>query len=352
MQFLLPEPLRWLLAPLAALYGGLVEIRNAYFDAGYLPRHRLPVPVISVGNLSVGGAGKTPVTAFLAGYLERQGLRVAVLTQGYGRRSSGLVVLTPRNFWRIPPEKSGDEPRILASRMERGCVLVHRNRIAAAEEALKDPALRPDLFLLDDGFQHRQLARDLDILVVDAATLGQPQQVLPVGWLREPLRRAGRAHLHWFTRANQYPITEREIAAWQRRAGGERPYVVSGHEPCVVRRATDWRAFSPDWLAGKRVVGFCAVANPHSFKKTLMELGAEIADFRAYRDHHVFTPRDWKFLRNKLEEKDADFLIATEKDVVRQAIPEELGDTVFFVELEVQIYRGMDVLSRRLAAFV
>ncbi len=350
MPFLLPEPWRLLLSPLAGLYGGLVEIRNLYFDRGYLPAHKLPVPVISVGNLSVGGSGKTPVTAFLARKLESQGLRVAVLTQGYGRRSRELISLTRDRLRDIPPEKTGDEPRILASRLERGTVWIHRNRIFAARQALNSREYRPDVFLLDDGFQHRFLRRDLEVLTVDARTLQEPQQLLPVGWLREPLRQGRRADLVWFTRVNQSQTRPEDIARWFSRAGFLRPFLLSGHRPAGVVSVADGSLRPAEWLRGRKVIAFCGIAAPESFRRTLVELGAEPEDFHAFRDHKILSQREWRELLRRAEGRGAEWVVTTEKDAVRQEIPKMIRPKLLFLRVEIEIYRGQEILERMLEA--
>jgi len=349
MPIFLPEPLRLLLSPLAALYGGLVEIRNHYFDRGYLPVQKLPVPVVSVGNLTMGGSGKTPVAAYLARRLESRGLNVAVLTQGYGRRCHDLVSLDRQNLSQIPAAETGDEPRILAARLQQGRVWIYRNRVLAARRAMRQTP-RPDVFLLDDGFQFRFLARDLNILTVDAATLNEPQQVIPAGWLREPLHQGYRADLVWFTRANQAQIGRKDIDRWFTRAGFVRPFVLSAHQPVALVVAGERRKLPLEVLRGERVLAFCGIANPESFRMTLMDLGAQLVGFQAFPDHRIISPGRWRKLEQQSRKQRARWLVTTEKDAVRQPVPDFLQGRLLYVQVEVVVLEGEEVLEGKLAA--
>jgi len=276
---------------------------------------RARVPVISVGNLTVGGAGKTPVTRALAMRLIARGRKPAVLTRGYGRRSRAPILgVTPSS--RV--EDVGDEPMLLAKSMP---VFVGAKRARLADIAVE--AGGADVLLLDDGLQHHALARDLDIVVADASNPFGNGALLPRGPLREPLaalRRVKRG-LIWLTRCDlpRHPRTAELLEMGF-------PLVESAYEA----RAD---------LRGKRVFLFAAIARPESFEAIVRALGAEIAGTRWFRDHHFFSADEIAALRRKGE-----LLVTTEKDFVR------LRDTagIIPVPVELRISTGEECLEKAL----
>jgi tetraacyldisaccharide 4'-kinase len=272
------------------------------------------VPVISVGNLTVGGAGKTPVTLALAQRLSARGRRPAVLSRGYGRRSREPLEVSPD----ARVEAAGDEPLLLA---RRGCrVFVGSRRAALAELAIRRGA---DVLLLDDGLQHHGIARDLDVIVVDASNAFGNGRLLPAGPLREPVSALRRVRLGvvWLTRCD-LPRDPRtlELSAFP-----------------AIESAYDGQAD----LRGKRLFLFAGIARPESFAATVRGLGGEIAGTRWFRDHHLFTSRE---LANLRETAGNAQLVTTEKDLARIVTP----GGIVAVRVDVRILRGEDVLDRAL----
>ncbi len=305
------KPPAWslLLAPAAAVF----RAGAALHRAAARPM-KAPVPVISVGNLTVGGAGKTPIALELARRLLRRGRRPAVLSRGYGRRAraEGLVRADAR------AEDVGDEPLLMA---RRGLtVWVGARRAALALRAVEQGA---DVLLLDDGLQHHALARDLDVIAADASNLFGNGALLPRGPLRElpsALRRV-RNGLFWLTRCD---------LARDPRAG-----ILRGFP--VVESAYEGRAD----LRGRRVFLFAGIARPDSFVETVRRLGAEIAGMRWFRDHHYFSARELTQLRAQAT---GATLVTTEKDLARIKRPEG----IVAVPVELRILRGEDALERAL----
>lgn len=304
-----PQPPLWsapLLALSAAWRAGAAIQRAAARPV------KLPVPVISVGNLTVGGAGKTPVTLELAARLSARGRKPAVLSRGYGRRSREALEVSADT----PAELAGDEPVLLA---RRGCkVFVGPRRAELASLALRQGA---DVLLLDDGLQHHGLARDLDVIVADASNPFGNGRLLPAGPLREPasaLRRVRRG-LVWLT--------------WCDRTRDPRTAALGGF-PTVESAYTA----QPD-LRGKRVFLFAGIARPDRFAATVRDLGAEIVGTRWFPDHHSFTPRELAQVRAA-----GALPVTTEKDLVRIARPEG----IVAVRLEMRILRGEDALRSAL----
>lgn len=314
----------WWRTPAPAWTAALAPLEWGYRAGASLHRRlsratRAPVPVISVGNLTVGGAGKTPVALFLGSRLAARGLRPAVLSRGYGRKLRTPMQVSPQSS----VDDVGDEPLLLA---RRGLtVFVGPHRAILARMAVERGA---NVLLLDDGLQHHALARDLDVVVVDASSPFGNGHALPRGPLRElprGLRRVGRGLL-WLTRCDlSRDPRVAELPPW--------PTVESAYEP----RAPE--------LRGRRVFLFAGIARPPSFEATVRALGAEIAGARWFRDHHRYSASDLAGLRRAAG---GALLVTTEKDLVRI----DRGDGIAAVPVEVRVLRGEDALDAAIGALL
>jgi tetraacyldisaccharide 4'-kinase len=295
-----PAPAAWpsayLLAPLAALYGLAVRGRNAYFDRLPHAAQRVPFPVISVGNLTVGGTGKTPLVIELVSRLRGLGRRPAVLTRGYGTR----------------PDQASDEVLELRGALPQAPVIVNPDRVQAARAALAEHDV--DCLVLDDGFQHRRLHRDLDVLTVDALDPWGGARLLPAGRLREPLRGAARAGLFVVTRIDQVaPAARADIEETLRRLA-PRAAVVSAVVRPLELKLLDGASQSCEWLRSQRMMPVCAIGNPAAFVATLRPLGASLAPLQAFRDHHRYSPRDVLRIAAAARAAGAALVVTTRKD--------------------------------------
>jgi tetraacyldisaccharide 4'-kinase len=317
------------LVPAAGIFRAAVAARNLLFDAGIFPAQEVPgLRVLSVGNLTAGGAGKTPVVAFLAERLARAGARVAVLSRGHGRRERRLVRVQGPPW---PPfEEVGDEPLLLAHRHLPGVtVWVGADRVALARAAL---AAGATVALLDDGFQHRRLRRDADVVVLDEAVGLGSGHLLPWGPLREPASALKRASLLWVRVARQaQPLPPFPEGC---------PVVRAQHAAVDVVRP-DGAVAALSSLAGARVLAFCGIARPSAFGQTLRELSAKLVTVHGFPDHHAFLPRELAGLRAEAAALKAE-LVTTEKDSMR--LPADFPASV--VRLGVSLLQGEDVLVR------
>ncbi len=325
--------LAFLLAPLSGLYGLVVRARRSLYRSGVLPARRVGRPVVSVGGLRVGGSGKTPFTVWMARRLRERGARVVVLTRGYGRRKGrGTLLLTGPEAGLADPLEWGDEPLLLAQNLADAAVAVNGDRWRAAKVAGK--RFGPDLFLMDDGFQHLRLARDFDIVLLPAQEDLSRAQCLPGGPLREPLsalrdadvvvcistqrreerRGTGTGSPWWRTFRVDVPVHEARLA------------------PKGLYRLEDQTEVQPKWLAGARIGAFCGIARPASFWETLEGMGLNVIRRRDFPDHHPYSAQDHRNLLSLLA--DSDRLITTEKDAVKiRRFPWPEG-MVLFVRLD------------------
>ncbi|HHL39641.1 MAG TPA: tetraacyldisaccharide 4'-kinase [Deltaproteobacteria bacterium] len=305
----IPAPAHALLYGLSLGYGAAVAARSALYERGVFRSRSLDCRVVSVGNLTVGGTGKTPVTMYVASRLRRMGRRVAILSRGYGGSVKETAVVSDGSAVLLGPAEAGDEPCLMARRLEGVPVLVGPERLRTGERAVRE--FSADVVVLDDGFQHLALRRDLDILLVDGRRGLGNGHLLPRGLLREPPQAAVRAGL----------VMVKEPR------GGERPPflparlrapVVGFHyRPASLREVHGGGRLDTAALRGARVAALCALADPDSFVRTLEELGAAVSSRLFYPDHHAYTPADME--RIAAASRGADLCVTTEKDAVKLA---------------------------------
>lgn len=277
-------PWHRLLLPLAPLYRGAVRARIGAYARGWISSSRLGAPVVSVGNLTFGGTGKTPVVIALVRDLVRRGRHPAVLTRGYARVVDDPVVLVGPDP-KAKAASAGDEPLELASRLPGVPVVVDADRTRGGIEALTRGA---DILVLDDGFQHLKLERDLNLLLVDAGDPWGGGRMPPLGRLREPLAGIARADAVLVTKTPREPepiLTEVRTVVADHAA--DLPVLAARLDPTTVRRGED--AAGPEVLAGKRVVAVAGLGRPEGFADLLGAAGAEIVDCRWFDDHHPYT---------------------------------------------------------------
>lgn len=319
-----------LLTPLTPLYGALVKARATAYVHGFLRAHQLPVPVVSVGNLTFGGTGKTPTVIALVRDLVRRSRRPAILTRGYGRRGSApLVLVGPDTEFAV--EQAGDEPLEMAARLPGVPIIVDSDRVRGGTAAMR---LGADVLVLDDGFQHLRLARDLDLVLVDAGDPWGGGSLPPRGRLREPLGAIARASAVLVTKVPSDAASVVDgIAQEVTRLAGPRPLLTARMEVSRVRTPDGWRR--PDVLAGRRVLAFAGIGRPQGFKDLLEEAGAEVVATRWFRDHHRYGGRDLEDVAAVSIEHGA-VAVTTTKDAVK--LPADAQ--VWVVEAEMRPVSG------------
>ncbi|MBI3797881.1 MAG: tetraacyldisaccharide 4'-kinase [Deltaproteobacteria bacterium] len=334
----------WLaLTPLSLGFSGLVRARNLLYDQGWLAIQRPTLKVISVGNLTVGGTGKTPMVLWLAQALQSRGHRVGILTRGYGGKNKDVTVVGTAGQALATPAEVGDEPVMLA-RAFAGVVISGRDRVAAAEIA--GGRFDLNVVILDDGFQHRQLDRDIDLLLVNSKRGSGNGWLLPAGPLREPLAAARRADVVIITKGSIYGRD-----GWLA-SGRMGPAFYGDLKPTALLSSTQgqWHELPVALLGGKRVMTLTGIADPTPFYYSLREWEAEIAEVMEFPDHHVYTQVDWQTI--SLASQKFDLIVTTEKDLVKlERFPFAAGKLVA-LRVRMEIEQGdqlLDLVERQLA---
>jgi tetraacyldisaccharide 4'-kinase len=311
--------LRAALAVAEPFYAAAVSLRNRMYDRRLLTVRTLPRPVVSIGNLTAGGTGKTPVVRWLASKLCEEGRRVAILSRGY-RAAGGAGALGDEQLMldRLlnGPAAAPGAPGTRST--PRVTIRAHPDRSAAADAALRE-CPDTDVFLLDDGFQHRRVARDLDVVLVNCTEPFGHGRVLPRGLLREPLsglRRAGAVVLTHADRVNE--AGRAQIESEIRRRRPDVPIFRAAHAP-VAFRTSDSDASPLEALRARRVFAFCGLASPEAFERDVRNLSGSYAGHRWFADHHTYTPEDRAQIEASARAAGADVVVTTEKDWAKLA---------------------------------
>ena len=303
-----------LLAAMSGGYRGLLGAREWLYARGVLHSRRLDCPVVSIGNLTVGGTGKTPAVELAVRTLADLGHRPAVLSRGYGRGGGGVQIVADAASIRLDAEEAGDEPFLLARRLPGVPVVVGPNRYEAGRVARARFGVTA--IVLDDGFQHRTLRKDLEILMTRATRPWGNGRLLPGGPLREPLGGLARAHLVVATGARRLDEAD-EVTQAVRRLAPTVPVLTAVHVPTECFEAGQMRVVALDALGGARLLAFAGIGSPAGFRGTLREATASVVDFQEFADHHWYTREDLGGLERRAAEVRADAFVTTEKDWVR-----------------------------------
>lgn len=302
------------MSPAAFGYGVGSYARTAAYAAGVLKRHQLNAHVISIGNITCGGTGKTPVAIDLANKLVAHGRRVCVLSRGFKRKSTdSFLVVSDGKRIVAECEESGDEPYLIAKMAPGAAVIVGADRLVSGNFAIQE--LKAEILLLDDGFQHVRLRRNDDLLLLDYNDDPDNDALLPAGRLREPLSAVGRA--------SSVTITKVPIGVDQDRMAK----ITSTVRKYNKRADISFCQFNPvciDDLKGETVVAMCGIARPDSFSKALETMGATVVKTVTYPDHHWFTQQDINRLNRIVKKSGASYLVTTAKDRVRMKESDQL----------------------------
>ncbi len=343
-----------LLRPVSWLYGAAVWIRGRCYDLGVLGSAAMSVPVISVGNMTAGGTGKTPLVEYLVSLLLEEHLRVAVVSRGYARATSGPFVVSDGSRLFGSARESGDEPYQVARKFPRAVVIVDEEKSRAAATAVRE--FGADVVIVDDGFQHRALGRALDIVTVDSTKSLRTMPLLPSGLRRDVMRSLARAGVLVYSRC--------EDDAHNHETFGEAASALvccvrSEPRRCVPLTGAEELPLSA--LSGATAVAFCAIGDPGSFLRTLEDAGCTVLKLHTYPDHHAFNESDLGAIRRSVEAARPVHVLTTEKDAVRligdSGLVRLLPPNTSYVEIACRMIRGEEkfrelirTTSRRRAA--
>ncbi|MFA5181696.1 MAG: tetraacyldisaccharide 4'-kinase [Syntrophales bacterium] len=299
------------MGPLSLIYGMIVAFRNHLYDRGVLKEVKLSCPVISIGNITAGGTGKTPMTVLTANGLKTRGFHPAVLSRGYGGnlKTSGNIV-SDRARILLGPDAAGDEPVLIAASAPGIPVLTGPDRCVSGRLAIEK--FGADVLVLDDAFQHRRLFRDVNIVLLDGDRPFGNGRLLPAGPLREPPSALNRADIIVET------VILRGEQERKKPAGPDRiPVFRARYQALDIMQGKDNQILPPDALHGKRIIAFTGIAAPDKFRATLEELGVKIIKFLAFPDHYFYKQDDVQAINGEAKALDAEMVLTTEKDGVK-----------------------------------
>lgn len=336
------------LTPFSLLWEWVYRVRRSLYEYGVLKKQTFKVPIISVGNISFGGTGKTPTIIWLAEWLIENGLTPVVLTRGYKgllEHSSGL--LKSGQKFRLNPFDYGDEPLMISNKMSKGAVIVGKKRARNLLKYFAD--VKPDVVLLDDGFQHLQIYRSFNIVLFDATMPLNLYKVAPMGYLREGLSSLKDADAIIVSRADM--VTEEKkkklLSLLSEHFHHRPPLAFTHYRPLGVFDVHDKYIFSINELKGQRAIAVTAIASPESFYKYLEGFGLEILEKVSFPDHYFFTPEDVNELLIKASQQSA-IIICSEKDMVKMKRV-SLDSRVLYTKVKVEFISGESELLSALS---
>jgi len=323
------------------LYRLICGIKLFLYQHGVRKQKKLKARVISVGNITLGGTGKTPLVIYLAGKLEEKNKKVAILTRGYKRKKKEMVKLTQKIKKKINWKEVGDEPYLMAQRLSDVPILVSKHRSISGHYATEK--LGTEILILDDGFQHLKLFRDLDIAVIDAVNPFGNRRLLPAGNLREPLASLRRADVFVLTKTDQVSNTDQLIQVLKK-YNHQAPIVESVYRICSIEKLMDSSPANSKDMEGKKALAFSGIGNPSSFENSLKQLKIQILKHQTFRDHFPYRRKDILTLQEEAKSKGADFIITTEKDSVRIPLIDKLQTPCYVLKIDLKITRGEEIL--------
>jgi tetraacyldisaccharide 4'-kinase len=322
--------LRLLLGIAACVYSIIIRLHNFLYSKGYHKIHRTNAIVLSIGNITTGGTGKTPLVIWLCKILQKKQNKCAILTRGYKTHIQ---------------KKLTDEPAILTESCPQSKVIINPNRVEAATQAVKNFGAK--VLIMDDGFQHRKLSRNLDIVTIDSTCPFGYEKLLPAGLLREPVSSLKRADAVVLTRCDQ--ISKSELNRIEKKLQLINPDLIiakSIHSPVCAKSAVA-EEISVEQLSGKKIFAFCGIGNPAAFLNTIKTIGANLAGSKIYNDHHHYTDSDINDIHTQAKRLGADLILSTQKDHSHCTINDTQYEIPFaYLAVEIKFTSGEDKLKQ------
>ena len=342
-----------LLKGVSFVFAGVVSVRYFLYRTGIMRRYPLGIQVISIGNVTAGGTGKTPVTEIFARTLAAEGRKVAILSRGYRRKEAPwwqrvftqvieppLVVSDGKRVL-LDSATGGDEPYMLASNLPGVAVVVDRNRVKAGRYAIK--RLGCDTIILDDGFQYQKLKHSVEVVLVDSTNPFGNGNMLPRGILREPAGNLKRADIIFLTKCRgDVSGVKREIRKYNDTAD----IVACNHAPKVLKDVWSRQEYPLSWLEGKKLCTLSGIASPKGFENSLRGLGAKVVWCDRYADHHRYDSSEVLYALNRTADMGADALVTTEKDAVRFPRLETTPVRCLYLRIAIEILEGAESFTQ------
>ena len=340
------------LSGLSTLFSGIVQGRLTLYRHSFLRPHTLGCQVISIGNLTVGGTGKTPIVEVFARHLQKSGRRVAILSRGYKRKEKPLLIRLKNKFTGgesaqprvvsngerllLDSAQSGDEPYMLATNLPDVVVVVDKDRVKAGRHAVKKFGC--DTLVLDDGFQYLRLRHRLDIVLVDFTNPFGNRRLLPRGILREPVRNIRRAGFIFITKSP--PEGAPELKAQLRQLNPIAEIAECRHYPKYLQDAYTGERTPLDLLKGKNIAAVSGIASPKGFEQSLINHGGILRYHKRYADHHRYRQQEIIDVINRAAERSCEMIVTTEKDAVRFPMIERRDLPIYFLRVEIEMISG------------
>ena len=325
------------------------RLRILIYQSGMVKPKKLKAKVISIGNITLGGTGKTPLVIHLVQKLKQRKLKVSILTRGYKRKKRELTELVGEKKNRIPWTEVGDEPYLLASRLYDVPVLVSKDRSTSGVCAEEN--YQAEVLVLDDGFQHWRLFRDLDIVVIDSMNPFGNSKLFPAGILREPLSSLKRADIFVLNKADQIP-NKQSLIRVLRTYNQDAPIIESVYKVNSIERMFDHSLVEEKHLEGKKCLAFSGIGNPVSFEKSLTLLNVEVLKHHQFPDHFFYQKKDILNLEKEAFKLEADFMITTEKDSVRIPMMSELKIPIYVFKVDLVITKGEEIFLEEIEGLI
>jgi len=338
--------LRSFLSMFSKVYGGSVKLRRNFYKKAVFQSKRLPCPIISIGNITVGGTGKTPMTIYVAQVVKQLGYKVAIISRGYKGKSERVGgIVSDGRVLLMTPEIAGDEPYMMAKRLKDVPVIVGKNRFKAGWLAVRK--FNPDVIVLDDGFQHLKLQRDLDLVLLDCRKPFGNGHLLPRGVMREPVSALLCADAIILTKSdtvnnNETSSLPKKLRSYERK----KPVYRTFHHPFVYKTVKEEKSLFENSIQGvlrlnlasirgRTVFAFSGLADNHNFQQTVKSLKCNVSGFMEFSDHHPYSDRDLKDISAAAKRSMSECIVTTEKDYVRIAHKIDWPDDLFVIGIEI-----------------
>ena len=334
---------RNLLLPFAWIYGWIMILRNLFFDFNIFRVRKFDIPIISVGNITTGGTGKTPFVEYLVRYYQEYGVKVCVISRGYKRSTENTRLVSDGKRIYGDASVNGDEPQQIAEKFPNVLVIVDKKRVRAVDYAIK--RFQPSIIILDDAFQHRSLGRNLDIVMIDGRISLPKTKMIPVGNRRESLSGLRRADLLVFSNVS---ATSQQVLNSLKRYSSASSVGIK-YNIKTVRSLSTNQIISVTDLVGAPCIVFCGIGAPAAFRQTLTNLKVNVVEFIVYPDHHLYTIDEIENIKRYFEIRKAKYIITTEKDATRlrtlckgEHLPLQ---SCYYIEVEVSFIAGETLLQ-------